>query len=93
MSIIGYAYEADTHCVPCTKLRFPTPGPQPDEHSIPMYAEDSERNPITPIFSWTEILQDVHCGRCGDTIAEAYEPDDTSDQDQDTDEEDQTQPP
>ena len=86
MTIIGYAYDADTHCVPCTKLRFPTPGDEPDEHSIPMYAEDTERNPITPIFSWTEILQDVYCGQCRGIIAEAYKPDDPDEDGEPTDE-------
>lgn len=80
-TVIGYAYEADTHCVPCTKRRFPEPGQDPDEHSIPMYAEDSERNPITPIFSTQEVLHDIHCRQCRAVIAEAYQPDGTDQDD------------
>ena len=49
MSIIGYAYEADTHCVNCTEKRFKTKDLDPE---TPI--EDNEGNEIHPMFPWEE---------------------------------------
>ena len=69
--IIGYAYEADTHCVACAKNRFPPQGNEEvDQHGIPMYAEDSEGNVISPMFTTDEMLEDFWCGACGELIIE-----------------------
>ena len=48
MEIIGFTYEADTHCVDCATARFP--GGLYDEP----YAEDGEGNQVHPMFDTDE---------------------------------------
>ena len=69
-SVIGYAYDADRHCVPSTKERFP-PGADNDEHTVPMDSTDAEGNLLKPMFSSDEVLENQYCGECRDIIAEA----------------------
>ena len=64
MRVIGYAFEADTHCPACTLERFPRIEG----------ARDNEGNDVHPIFSTDEITASVYCGECRDLIAEG--PDD-----------------
>lgn len=50
--IVGYAYDADAHCVACATAQGMT-DPQ---------IEDSEGNPVTPIF--LDQSDDMICGDC-----------------------------
>lgn len=71
MKIIGYTYEADTHCVSCAVKRFaevPHKGKELDEHFIPMRAEDGEGNEIHPMFSTDEQIEQPFCGTCHQSI-------------------------
>lgn len=61
MTIIAYAYEADYHCIDCTRTRFsdlPTARIKwthdVDEHGIWCDAKDREGNQIHPLFSTDE---------------------------------------
>ena len=70
MRIIAYTYEADVHCVECTKERFSwvkkywgyPEDVLDDEHGIPTnlddngrsYLDDNEGNPVHPLFSTDE---------------------------------------
>ncbi len=69
--VVGYTYEADYHCVDCTRSRF---GQESNEHS---YAEqgivDSERNPIHPVFADSETRAGTACGTCYETYIEPYQ--------------------
>jgi len=62
--VIGYAYEADLHCIACTVARF---GHEPTEED-----EDSEGNPIHPLFAGDEYQAEGEY--CGDCHAEIREP-------------------
>lgn len=80
MRVIGYAYEADLHCVDCAKKRFnvltadelkrfPTlrdTKTETDEHGIALLQIDNEGNHIHPIFSTDE--EDGVCGDCFEPI-------------------------
>ena len=65
MNIVGYAYEADVHCVACTRRRFHA---EPGNHGRLDHATDSEGNPVTPIFDIDENADDEHCGDCGEKL-------------------------
>lgn len=77
MNIIGYTFEADCHCVPCTLQRhatnpFAQTNPlgltgddcrdEADEHGLPLASTDREGNAVHPIFS-TDEGGDT-CGDC-----------------------------
>lgn len=69
--IIGYAYEAEEHCRNCARNRFAGTAPgEIDHNGVPVEAVDRENNTISPRFTSDEVLQDIHCGTCGDTIVE-----------------------
>ena len=68
--VIGYAYNADRHCVTCTKERFP-PGADNDENAVPLDGIDAEGNFLKPMFSYDEVLENQYCGDCRDIIAQA----------------------
>ena len=56
-TVIAYTYEADTHCIDCTRERFEDPD---DE-----YARDKDGNPIRPVFCGAEVeYWPVPCGSC-----------------------------
>jgi hypothetical protein len=55
--IVGYAYEADVHCVDCAVARF---GSQQHWRD----AVDNEGNPIHPIFAGDENASEEVCGDC-----------------------------
>jgi len=57
--IIGYAYEADCHCLACTERRF---GMLPDDS---VEFSDDEGNPPHPIFAGDEGAAEEFCGDCG----------------------------
>lgn len=56
MNVIGYTYEASTHCVDCTKERF--------GNDVPDDAQDIEGNFIHPLFSTDEIYEGEFCDDC-----------------------------
>ena len=64
--VVGYAYDADLHCLDCTEKRFGVEG----EESFGVYGEetkDSEGNSIHPIF--LDSLQGGEvCGDCLEPI-------------------------
>lgn len=69
--IVGYAYNADLHCITCTKADYSnriikrgTPaGFQADDNGIPLDAIDREGNPVHPVFVDTADGSDM-CGDC-----------------------------
>jgi hypothetical protein len=54
--VIGYAYEADVHCLSCARARFDG---EPDDET-----EDSEGNLVHPIFTGDECACAEVCGDC-----------------------------
>ena len=58
--IIGYTYDADIHCPCCARERF-------DDLDSEL-EEDSEGNPIHPVFAGDESEGPEVCGTCGDEI-------------------------
>lgn len=68
MRVIGYTYEADTHCVGCTKDRFDKGGFKIDktvasangidENEVSYGATDRDGNLVHPIFSTDELQLD-----------------------------------
>jgi hypothetical protein len=60
--VVGYSFNADCYCVDCTIEAF---GGEPDEDT-----EDSDGNPVHPIFAGDEHEETVCCGDCGAVIAE-----------------------
>lgn len=78
MKIIGYTYEADCHCVGCTRQRADSGGFRKshpdsradivDEHGVALTSTDSEGNPIHPMFSTDEQLEPQYCGDCRERI-------------------------
>ena len=72
--VIGYAYEADLHCLDCTSARF-----KANANRLNFIAIDSEGNTVSPIF-----LGEDHGEHCGDCLARLDGEDDTPAED-DTD--------
>ena len=77
--VLGFTYDADSHCIPCAVKRFGDGG-SPD--ILPSGVEDSEGNEPYPIFvdsEWFDVSSDLcetlHCGTCGDLIDVAHNPD------------------
>ena len=83
MRIIAYTYEADYHCIDCTKKRFARGlNPALYHHGIHELQEDSEGNLVRPLFSideWQEFdesfleenpTQYLACGDCHEIIDE-----------------------
>jgi hypothetical protein len=71
VKVIGYTYEADEHCVNCTKNRF-------GDDAVALHpkqeCKDNDGNPIHPIFDIDEHPNTgIHCGDCGDEIYPAGE--------------------
>lgn len=70
-SIIAYTYEADVHCIDCTRecadvgllKRVPPLRLDTDEHGIAFDLIDREGNPVHPVFS-TDEHDFTHCGDC-----------------------------
>lgn len=65
--VVGYAYDADVHCVACTladfhRGAFQTDGGLLDENGLPVETDDSEGNRVSPIFSTDDAET---CGDCG----------------------------
>jgi len=63
--ILGWAYDADIHCDDCARERF---GSALDDDQNP--PEDSEGNPVHPVFAGDEGSEDEHCGDCGEALME-----------------------
>lgn len=61
--VIGWAYDADLHCNRCARERF---GDRLDDDQNP--PEDSEGNPIHPVFASEEFEGTPHCGDCGEEL-------------------------
>jgi hypothetical protein len=83
MKVVGYAYDADTHCVDCTReyvqlwSNDPEGDVQPDSIEDVMDGKvdfhDGEGNPIHPIFSIDEAGDTpTHCGDCGMFIDDSW---------------------
>tara|TARA_R100000306_G_C4307824_1_gene108581 strand:+ start:43 stop:327 length:285 start_codon:yes stop_codon:yes gene_type:complete len=83
MRIIAYTYDADYHCIDCTREQFRQPlalDLDIDEHGIGMEIEDSEGNFVHPLFcidEWQELdewylaenpTQYLACGDCHEII-------------------------
>lgn len=57
--VVGYAYDADTHCVECTEKKFGTEfGTELDNDDV----IDDEGNTISPIFAGEDAYET--CGVC-----------------------------
>jgi hypothetical protein len=82
MRVIAYTYDADYHCIDCTKDYL---GTKPKAnwakfHEGEEEVEDSEGNPLHPVFDTDEwYANDIYegrkhatlsCGTCGDIIRE-----------------------
>ena len=68
--LIGYAYEADCHCIGCTYERF---GSIVLTDDLDLWPKDSEGNPISVIFNTDEHPQEgIYCADCLGTICEPY---------------------
>ena len=74
-TIIGYTYEADTHCVDCTKSRFaynwqfdPWDLDNFDKNDVPFSAMDNEGNLVHPIFCGAEFDYQPNCAECHEII-------------------------
>ena len=52
--VIGYAYEADIHCLDCARARFPNPD----------QATDNEGNEVHPVFLGDEFDTPPVCVDC-----------------------------
>jgi hypothetical protein len=68
--VVGYAYEADVHCVECSEKRFAC-----EADSEPSDYEDNDGNPVHPIFAGGEDAYDedgsvLRCGDCGEFLSE-----------------------
>ena len=72
--VIGYAYDADSHCLDCTVARFP------EADAEFTGCEDTEGNGISPIFADGD--HDPSGEYCGDCGAELWEPEETIDTDE-----------
>lgn len=60
MRIIGYTYDASTHCDPCAAARFGRcTCDQKDVHG-----QDREGNEVEPIFSTDELVEELFCEDC-----------------------------
>lgn len=58
--IVGYAYDADLHCLNCTTSRFGCS--ETDLHKC----EDSEGNPVSPVFAGEDAYEQCdHCAGSG----------------------------
>jgi len=62
--ILGYTYDADTYCVPCTEREYPGATDWRVEGFDPGDYLDSEGNMVGPIFADSEWDAPEHCGRC-----------------------------
>lgn len=67
MNVIAYAYEADHHCIDCTRERFGGSA-EADQNGVPIRARDNEGNPVHPVFDTDEQFLDLVCGDCGEVI-------------------------
>jgi hypothetical protein len=74
--VVGYTYDADVHCVACTRGYIVNTGQTLDPDDIDDYdlAEqftDSEGNELHPMFAGDEYMETEYCGDCGEVIMEA----------------------
>lgn len=60
-TIIGWAYEADVHCVDCAEKRFPVI--RVNDSGKVLDGIDAEGNEIVPVFVDTCVGDEV-CGDC-----------------------------
>ncbi len=83
--IVAYTFDADQWCPQCTLERFcdgSGDDVEVDENGVPFDAEDSEGNPVHPVFSWDEHDlvfggTDPACRGCVDKAIEQREHDDS----------------
>lgn len=69
MQIVGYTFDADTWCVPCTEARYP------ELYATDGVLMDSEGNEVCPIFDYDEAGDTpTHCGGCGAFIDDSWGP-------------------
>jgi len=62
MRVIAYTYEADLHCLDCTRNTFG------DDDLGYAFTFDNEDQLINPVFSTDEILDYSVCGDCSQEI-------------------------
>ena len=75
MRVVAYTYEADVHCIHCTRQRFgkhklahkPSAPHDYDEHGLDYKQEDREGNLIHPVFD-IDPNEHSHCGTCREEI-------------------------
>lgn len=73
-SVLAYAYDADMHCVACTRRAWaqkalvrdaahPYASPGRDENGLPCDLVDREGNLVMPLFA-DAVEQEEYCGDC-----------------------------
>ena len=76
-TVVGYTFNADTHCPECTRQYFSVEIENAaqdvgynyvDEHGIPLDLWDSESNPVHVIFPSAEFDYFPACGDCREPI-------------------------
>jgi hypothetical protein len=67
--VVGYVYDADTHCAYCAIARF---GQHPNSPVVYPWCRDdrpdSEGNTPAPIFADTEFGRAVTCADCSEAL-------------------------
>lgn len=67
--VTGYAYEADMHCVECTKKRFILARESKNGNWLEFNGQlDSEGNTPSPAFLGDETDSEQYCGDCFEPI-------------------------
>lgn len=62
--VIAYTFDADIYCPTCTAMRYGLN----DGGWVPEEAEDSEGNPVHPVFGDAESDTPEHCADCRDFL-------------------------
>ena len=69
-TILGYTFEADYHCINCTRERFPQHEGRLDQWGVAEDSYDQEGNIVHPVFSSDSAEESIYCVQCGDIIKE-----------------------
>lgn len=68
MRLVGFAYEADLHCLTCAYKRFPELNETETGTIESPTVYDSEGNEPGAVFDTDEWDYATHCSDCGDEI-------------------------